>query len=232
VTLYLLHGALGSADQLVPLENRRTAVSDVRRLEFAGHGNTPLTDQPFGIEGFAAQLLRRLDADSVERADLFGYSMGGYVALVLARAHADRVRRIVTLGTKFEWTPDVAAQDAARLDAAKIRTKAPHFAEQLERRHADSGGWEKTLASTASMLKDLGERPILSSRQLAQITLPVCVGVGDRDSTVSIDESMRLSRQLGAGSLAVLPSTPHPLEQVDHSRLAALIVQFLHSPDS
>jgi pimeloyl-ACP methyl ester carboxylesterase len=230
--LYLLHGALGAADQLVPLESSLAAVPDVRRLEFAGHGNTPLSDQPFAIESFAAQLLRRLDSDGVERANFFGYSMGGYVALVLAGAHPERVRRVVTLGTKFEWTPDAAAKDAARLDAAKIRAKVPHFAEQLERRHAGAGGWEKTLASTASMLRCLGERPLLSPNQLAQITLPVCVGVGDRDSTVGIDESMRVSLQLGAGSLAVLPSTPHPLEQVDHSLLAAVIVQFLHSPDS
>jgi pimeloyl-ACP methyl ester carboxylesterase len=229
VTLYLLHGALGSAEQLLPLERSLAAIADVRRVEFAGHGATPLGDHSFTIEGFASQLLRRLDADDVESTDFFGYSMGGYVALALALEHPARVRRIVTLGTKFEWTSDVAAKEAGRLDAAKMKAKVPRFAEQLEQRHAGAGGWEKTLASTASLLTQLGERPPLTAESLARISGPVCVGVGDRDVTVSVEESARVCRLLGAGSLMVLPDTPHPFEQIDHLLLAELLMRLLSS---
>jgi pimeloyl-ACP methyl ester carboxylesterase len=229
VALYLLHGALGAADQLLPLERSLAATHDVRRMELAGHGTTPLGDRPFTIESFAAQLLERLDADGVERADVFGYSMGGYVALVLALQHTDRVRRIVTLGTKFEWTPEVAAREAGRLDAAKIRTKVPQFAEQLEERHALAGGWEQNLSSTASLLADLGDRPRLTGNSFARLSTSVCIGVGDRDVTVSVEESARVSRQLGAGSLMVLPNTPHPLDQVDHALLGAILVPLFSS---
>jgi len=227
VTLYLLHGALGSAEQLLPLERTLGAIADVRRVEFAGHGATPLSDHSFTIEGFASQLRRRLDVDGVESADFFGYSMGGYVALALALEHPTRVRRIVTLGTKFEWTPDVSAKEAGRLDTAKIKAKVPRFAEQLELRHAGAGGWEKTLAATASFLTELGERPPLTGASLARISIPVCIGVGDRDVTVSVEESQRVSGQLGSGSLMVLPGTPHPFEQVDHLLLAELLMRLL-----
>ncbi|MEO5818529.1 MAG: alpha/beta hydrolase [Gemmatimonadaceae bacterium] len=225
--LYLLHGAVGAADQMLPLERSLAATHDVRRIEFVGHGRTSLGDRSFTIETFAAQLLEQIDADGVERADVFGYSMGGYVALVLALQQPARVRRIVTLGTKFEWTPDVAAREAGRLDAAKIRAKVPRFAEQLEVRHADAGGWEEILASTASLLTALGDRPRLTAESLARISIPVCIGVGDRDVTVSIDESARVSRQLGTGSLMVLPDTPHPLEQVDEALLTAMLIRLL-----
>jgi pimeloyl-ACP methyl ester carboxylesterase len=227
VPLYLIHGALGSADQLLPLEHSLAAIGDVRRVELAGHGATPLGNLPFTIETFAAQLLARLDADGVECADIFGYSMGGYVALTLALEHSPRIRRIVTLGTKFEWTSEVAAKEAGRLDAAKMRAKVPRFAEQLERRHAVAGGWEQTLAATASLLTELGDHPRLTAESLARISIPVCIGVGDRDATVSVEESARISRQLGAGSLMVLPNTPHPLEQVDHPLLADLLMRLL-----
>src|SRR6185369_16585397 len=106
-------------------------------------------------------------------------------------------------------------KEAGRLDAAKMRAKVPRFAEQLERRHAAAGGWERTLASTASLLTELGDRPRLTAESLARVSIPVCIGVGDRDATVSVEESARISRHLGAGSLLVLPNTPHPLEQVD-----------------
>jgi pimeloyl-ACP methyl ester carboxylesterase len=199
VPLYLLHGALGASDQLLPLERCLADTHDVRRIEFGGHGRSSLGERPFAIETFAEQLLEQFDADGVESADVFGYSMGGYVALVLALQHPARVGRIVTLGTKFEWTPEVAAKEAGRLDAAKIRAKVPRFAEQLEMRHAGAGGWEQTLASTAALLTNLGEHPSLTTELLARISIPVCIGVGDRDVTVSVDESARVSRQVASG---------------------------------
>lgn len=222
--LYLLHGALGSASQLAPLAAALQA-SDPHLIELAGHGATELGDHPFSIDGFVAQIARQLDVTGVESADFFGYSMGGYVALALALAHPQRVRRVVTLGTKFEWTPDVAAREASRLDPDKIREKVPAFADQLRARHADSGGWRGTLSRTAQLLAGLGAAPVLGAAELAQIAQPVCIMVGDRDVTVSVEESARITRILPSASLAVLPATPHPFEQIDHALLATLIAR-------
>jgi hypothetical protein len=44
--------------------------------------------------------------------------------------------------------------------------------------------------------------------------------LGDRDTTVSLDETAAAVRALPQGELAVLPRTPHPLEQADAARLA------------
>jgi pimeloyl-ACP methyl ester carboxylesterase len=227
MTLYLLHGALGAASQLDPLAARlRQRTRDYRVVEFVGHGKTPSAARPFTIAGFVEQLVEELERDGVESADFFGHSMGGYVALAFALAHPDRARSIVTLGTKFEWTPEVAARDAARLDPAAIRAKVPRFAEQLEARHRGAGGWERVLAQTAGLLTELGERPVLDASALERIEQPVRIAVGDRDATVSVEESARVSRALGKGELAVLPRTPHPFEQVNHALLFELVEPF------
>ena len=224
MTLYLFHGALGSASQLDPLVARlRPRANDYRVVEFAGHGNTPSGERPFSIAGFVEQVAEELDRDGIENADFFGYSMGGYVALAFALAHPDRARNIVTLGTKFEWTPDVAARDAARLDPVTIRSKVPRFADQLEARHRGAGGWERVLSQTSALLRELGERPLLDTSALQRITQQVRIVVGDRDATVSVEESARIARALGRGELAVLPGTPHPFEQVNHALLVELL---------
>ncbi|MEO8621716.1 MAG: alpha/beta hydrolase [bacterium] len=229
MTIYLLHGALGSAAQLHPLAARlRQRTRDFRVVEFAGHGNTPLGTHSFTVSGFVEQLLVELEKDGLESADFFGYSMGGYVALALALAHPDRVRTIVTLGTKFDWTPEIAARDAARLDPAVIKAKVPRFAEQLEARHGGAGGWEGVLTQTANLLTELGQQPVIDASALEKIEQRVRITVGDRDATVSVEESTRVSRALGRGELAVLPGTPHPLEQVDHEWLVELIEPFRH----
>lgn len=224
MTLYLLHGALGCATQLQPLADALHAAGDVRVLEFAGHGHTALGQRPFSIDGFADQVVGRLDADGVATADFFGFSMGGYVALTVAAEHPGRVGRVTTLGTKFEWLREIAAREAGRLDPASIRAKVPRFGAQLQSRHAESGGWESNLAHTAQMIRELGGDPPLVPDVLARIETPVCVAVGDRDATVSVEESARASRSLGAGALAVLPNTTHPLEEVDIGLLASILL--------
>jgi pimeloyl-ACP methyl ester carboxylesterase len=229
--LLLLHGALGAGAQLAPLAaalaQRLGRPADV--LELEGHGETAPHPDGFSIERFAEQVVERLDARGVERAALFGYSMGGYVALHLARVHPERVAAVATLGTKFRWDPETAAREAARLDPAAIRAKVPRFAEALAARHGGggaAGGWEAVLARTAALLRSLGERPLLTDAALAEVAARVRVIVGDRDATVTVEETAGSYRALSNGELLVLPRTPHPLEQLDVERLAGALAEF------
>ena len=226
----LLHGALGAAPQLDRLH--RALADHVRApihvLEFPGHGVTP--PAPADADGFRMERLvdwlgAALDARGVERAVLFGYSMGGYAALLLAGAQPERVAAVVTLGTKLDWTPAGAAREAARLDPAVLRAKVPAFADVLAARHAGAGGWEAVLAHTAALLVALGERPLLDAGALAGVGVPVRILVGDRDATLPVPECVDAVRSLPRGELGVLPGTPHPLEQVDVGRLAREVAE-------
>jgi pimeloyl-ACP methyl ester carboxylesterase len=223
IDLLLLHGALGAADQLVPLAERLAGRARVHVVELEGHGRTPPRGRAFAMEHFAESVVEALDALGIARAEIFGYSMGGYVALHLAATRPERVTRVTTLGTKFRWDPELAEREAHRLDPATIRAKVPRFAEALEARHAGAGGWEAVLGSTAALLRSLGARPLLDDAVLGAIAQPVRVMVGDRDATVTVEESAGAYRALGNGELVVLPRTPHPLEQVDVGQLAAFV---------
>ena len=222
----LLHGALGAADQLAPLAERLTerlaGRGRVHVVELEGHGATP-SARPYAMAHFVGNVLATMDARGVERAALFGYSMGGYAALLLAAAHPGRAARVVTLGTKFRWDPETAAREARRLDPAAIRAKVPRFADALAARHAGAGGWEGVVARTADLLRALGDAPPLTDETLGAVRCPARVMVGDRDATVTVEETAGAWRALGDGELAVLPRTPHPLEQVDVGLLEVLV---------
>lgn len=223
--LVLLHGALGDAGQLAPLATR---LGDGRRvvvIELEGHGATPLRDRPLRIESFADDVIAQLDRQGIGRADIFGYSMGGYVALYLAATSSARIARVATLATKLAWTPDVAARESAMLDPVAIRAKVPRFAAALEARHTGAG-WEALLAHTAELLHELGARPRVSEALLASATQPVRISVGDRDATVTIEECAAAVRQLASGELEVHPRTPHAFEKVSLDRLARSLEEF------
>ncbi|AHG88719.1 hypothetical protein J421_1182 [Gemmatirosa kalamazoonensis] len=221
----LIHGALGAAEQLAPLAERLEARgARVSVVELEGHGRTAPRDRSFAMAHFAENVIDALDALGTGPGTLFGYSMGGYVALLVAAAYPDRVARVVTLGTKFRWDAETAAREARRLDPATIRAKVPRFAGALAARHAGAGGWEAVLARTATLLTALGDDAPLTDGVLGGLRCPVRVMVGDRDATVTVEETAGAWRALVHGELAVLPATPHPIEQVDTALLAELVL--------
>lgn len=227
IPLLLLHGALGSRAQLAPLASRVAPDGSVHLPEFAGHGATPLP--PPGVlrvEALAAGVLADMDTAGIATARFFGYSMGGYVALWLARHHPTRVARVATLGTKLHWTVGGAAREAAMLDPAALRAKVPAFADRLASTHT-AMGWEALLATTAEMMTWMGENAPLTDEELRAIPHPVRIIVGDRDSTVSVEECARARGALANAELEVLPRTPHPFERVPIDRLAASVREFL-----
>ena len=76
------------------------------------------------------------------------------------------------------------------------------------------------------MMIDLGNEPELKSSDFELIENEVLVSVGDRDSMVTIDETVDVYKKLKKGSLLVLPDTPHPVEKININRLKFEITNY------
>ncbi|MGV3711239.1 MAG: alpha/beta fold hydrolase, partial [Gemmatimonas sp.] len=155
-------------------------------------------------------------------------SMGGYVALMLETASPGTLAGIVTLGTKFAWSPALALRETARLDPKIIAEKVPKFAAVLTERHAAAGGWELVLDRTGKILAGLGDGPLLTQRSLSHVQARVCVAVGDKDDTVSAEEAREYAAFIPSASSEVLPDTPHPIERVSPDAIVALMSKVMN----
>ena len=223
--LILLHGALGSAAQFEALKPLLPTGLPVYTPDFPGHGGTP-ADAPFSMARFTDFLIDLMDQEGLAQADVFGYSMGGYVALHAAGRFPDKIKRIYTLGTKFDWSPETAARETGMLNPEKIEAKVPAFARSLEVRHAPAD-WKQVLLRTADMMTDLGAGTgRLSPETLATVRCPVVVGLGEHDNMVSEAESRAAAEMLPAGRFDILAGCKHPIEQVDVVLLAARLQDF------
>jgi pimeloyl-ACP methyl ester carboxylesterase len=223
--LLLLHGALGSAEQLKPLQQLLAPSFHIHLLDFAGHGTAP-SQEIFGIPVFAEQVRLYCQTHAIEQAAVFGYSMGGYVALYLAAQQPGLLSGIITLGTKMDWQPESAAREAARLDPDKISEKVPAFAARLAALHGE-GNWKQLLGHTASMMRSLGEAPLVTPAILLSISIPVWYLLGEKDQMVSESETRLAQEQTPGAKMIILPDTPHPIEQVEMSILAKQIIDSL-----
>jgi pimeloyl-ACP methyl ester carboxylesterase len=219
--IILLHGALGAAQSMLPLSKALDDIAEVHILDFSGHGEARWPDAGFTMEVFEQDVLRLMDARSLAAAHIFGYSMGGFVGLRLARTFPDRISSVTTLATKFDWTEEICAKEAGMLDADALEAKVPRFTAGLGQTHP-ANGWREVVDETRRMLQGM-YRYRFSPEELAGIPVKVRLMVGDRDKMVRIDETLDSFRALTNGEFAVLPATPHPLEAANRDLLAAHI---------
>lgn len=221
--ILLLHGALGDARQFAP-SLELLAHRNVLPVTFSGHGGTPLPGI-FSIDRFVRDTLDAMDENRIETADVLGYSMGGYVALQMARDHPDRVGRIITIGTKFNWNPEEAAGEVRMMNPEVIEQKIPAFADMLAARHAPED-WKTVMRLTAEMMTRLGDGEAMTDADFARVPHPVLVCRGSADHMVHEAESVRTAAALPHGRFRELPGLKHPLESIPPSTLADLCMEW------
>ena len=168
-----------------------------------------------------------LDHLGIERADVFGHSMGAAVALELAVAHPSRTGDVVAAcasvrphGMHEDLTDPAkqatstrmpSAQDFADMRDAYLRL-SPHpdqfeaFLGRLSASNADLKGW--------------------SDEQLAGISAPTLLVMGDHDF-VTIEHGALMKRLIPGSHLAVLPNTNHMNVTLRSELLLPMLAEFL-----
>ncbi|MFE5797083.1 alpha/beta fold hydrolase [Streptomyces sp. NPDC056503] len=87
-------------------------------LDYRGTGDSDSPDRPFGTRDLADDVMAVLDDLGVERADVYGTSMGGRVAQWCAVRHPSRVRSLVLGCTSPGGRHAVERDDAVRRSLA------------------------------------------------------------------------------------------------------------------
>jgi pimeloyl-ACP methyl ester carboxylesterase len=220
--LILLHGALGTDEQMGALAQSLSEHFAIRNLLFNGHG-TEQAGAAFNIEELSEQLLLELNG---EKALVFGYSMGGYVALAAASRAPELFEGVITLGTKFDWSPQTLEKELAQLNPDKILEKVPQLAAMLEKRHGER--WPQMVIETAAMMRHLSSKYSKLESHWSEMKTRVLMLLGDQDKMVTQHESERAAENIPNAVLKILPNTPHQIERANVELISAEILQFLN----
>jgi pimeloyl-ACP methyl ester carboxylesterase len=211
--LLLLHGALGSSEIFIPLVDALKNDFECILFEFPGHGNAKFAEIDFSVEYFCSKLNNFILSNGYDDLTAFGYSMGGYIAINTQLNYPNSFKKIITLGTKFNWSPDIAKKELLMLDVEKIEAKVPGFAKVLNDRHV-AFGWENLCMQTQILISKIDESP-LASLDLKALNCPTQLMVGDHDTMVSIEETTNTFREIKNGSMVVSPNCVHPIEKIN-----------------
>jgi pimeloyl-ACP methyl ester carboxylesterase len=226
--LLLLHGGILTIDlnfaSLIPtLAERHTVVG----VEFQGHGRTADTGREITPAALASDVVGVLDSLGLDRAHVFGHSMGAGVALELAVNHPARVRRVVAASASVR--PEGMHEDLT--DPAKMATStrmptAQDFADMKEaygRLSPHPEHFDEFLATLSASTADLQG---WSDEQLAGITAPTLLIIGDRDFT-TVEHAALMLELIPGSQLAVLPDTTHMQVTRRPELLLPMLARFL-----
>jgi pimeloyl-ACP methyl ester carboxylesterase len=194
-----LHGLLGTRESVIARGELHRAGLGLLAYDARGHGRStsPLDRGAYGYAAMTSDLEAAMDAAGVERAILVGISIGGLVALRMARLHPERVAALAVVTPAYDPTAplsEAALERARRVARALVdndpdaflaaepirtpgegRTPSPRgSAAALLARHADRS------AVADALMAMLGDRPFESLAELGELDVPSVV-VGSRD---------------------------------------------------
>ena len=237
--LALIHGAFSaigtSFGRLLPeLAKTRQVIG----FELQAHGHTADIDRPLSLESMADDVAVAIQQLGLQRADIFGYSMGAFVALQVVIRHPDVVRKLVLASVSYtrsgihpglmeglgEMTPEMMFGSPWHDEYMKIAPHPEHFAQLF--------------AKKTEMDRQTEDLPAESIRAIKSPTLII---IGDSD-LIRPEHAVEMFRLLGGGvfgdtpaglpnsQLAILPGTSHVSVANRSDLLIPMITLFLDSP--
>jgi pimeloyl-ACP methyl ester carboxylesterase len=235
--LVVLHGAYMTISTMGEIIPELAKTRQVIAVELQGHGHTADINRPLSTEYMAddvAVLLKQLE---INQADVFGYSMGGGVALDLAVRYPELVRKLVVAAVAYNnegyypemltgiegMTPEMLEGTPWKEDYNAIAPRPedfPTLVAKLKEHDLTFPGWSpETLSSIkASALYIVGDSDMVRPEHAAALFRLLGGGVpGDLTGLPNVQ-------------LAVLPGTTHigVITRVDW--LISMMTPFLDAP--
>jgi len=220
----------------IPLAGFRVLAPD-----FPGFGNSLPGDKPFSIDGASDLVAEFLDSLGIAWAVVGGLSLGGYVAMAFARRHAGKLIALILADTRAA-PDDEAAREGRDKMIAIVKTDGPntvavtmlpkvlceetrtgnHPAKDL----AESIAIRQSEAGVIAVLLALRDRPD-AAPELANITVPTLVLVGEHDELTPPLNAARLAGSIRDSELHHIPKAGHLSNIENPDAFNAAVIGFL-----
>lgn len=236
--LLLLHGGLFDIDLqfgavLPGLARERQVIA----ADFQGHGRTNDIDRPLTSAHLASDVVGLLRHLGVPRVDVFGFSVGGAVALYLAIKHPGLVRRLIVSSASFH--PDGDRPENA--EAVGEMTVDVIAGTPMEQEYLAKSPNPDRLQALLDKLGAFDQGfPGWSEADIQGIAAPTLITVGDCDM-VTLEHAVRFLRLRGGdvngdfagvpeSQLAVFPGTTHFFGLSRTALVLDVVTTFLDAP--
>jgi len=232
--LIVLHGAYMNILSMGEIIPKLAETHRVYALELQGHGRTTDIERPITYPDLADDVAAFMDAVGLDKADVFGYSMGAVTGLQLAIRHPEKVNKLIAASVAYDfegWQP--AFRDFIPQMSVEMIVGMP-FAEEYRKLAPNPDGFPALVEKLIALEKE----PMAWEDDVEALKTPVLIITGDAD-VATLEHSVAMFRLLGGGvmgdmgqplpasRLAVMPATSHTAIITQPDLLHAFIEPFL-----
>lgn len=230
--LVLIHGVASKAGDWSPILSPLAQQHRIYAIDLLGYGESDKPkDADYSITLETNIVRGAMDALHIARADIAGWSMGGWIAMKLAAENPERVRRLVLIAsagfsfpnkfTPTTFTPTTVEGMRAFI-AMQTDKKVPDFMlrDFIRRRRDTRFVVERGMASMLT-LHDAMEG------KLARVTMPVLIVAGTNDRIVPFDVAVRIKREIPQARLEPLDGCGHLIVWDCRDGVLARVTPFL-----
>jgi pimeloyl-ACP methyl ester carboxylesterase len=243
--LMVLNGfAATAADWDPSFINRLASSHEIILIDSRGIGRSTDDGRRFDIAQLADDVTRVIEVLSIERANVLGWSMGGFIAQTLALHHPGRVNKLILLSTD-SGGPDADLASADVWSQLIDMSGTPHeqarrllsllfpsdVAESIYREFGDI-----VAAARAQLSPDLVNRQASAmdawhrtgiGNRLPGINVPVLIATGTADIVIPPSNALKLVNAISGAWLAQFKGGGHAFMAQYPRPLAELINNFL-----
>jgi pimeloyl-ACP methyl ester carboxylesterase len=225
--LVLIHGAGGNL-AFWPPEVRRLPQAQVYALDLPGHGESAGPSLA-SIDDYAAAVLAQMRAEQLAPALVVGHSMGGAVALAVARQAPERVQAmaLIATGARLPVSPQLLGGLAEDFDATVGRLVDWSMGPTVNTAARKEYGRHLMRVPQQVLINDFSACAAFDMRaQLGALIMPALVLCGAQDRMTRPAISLEMADGLPQTTLRLLEQTGHMIPLERPHALATMLSNF------
>jgi pimeloyl-ACP methyl ester carboxylesterase len=226
--LLLLHGGFGTGDSLMAIGQHFAKHFRVIAPDRSSHGHTADKGGPLTYDDMTAETIGVIEALGLGKVNLFGFSDGGIICLLLALKRPDLIAKMVPLSANFHYngvSPTMLGMMQS-FSVDMIKMMLPEAVAAYEKYSPD--GPEHFPAVFEKTKQMFMSQPTLTVEDLAKISVPTLVLAADRD-LMTIEHTVALFQAIPNAQLAIIPAATHELAFNRADDVASAALRFLQA---
>jgi len=213
--LVLIHGNGGSIEHM---KNQIAHFKKTRKVYVAdsrGHGKSSFIEgQEYNYDILTKDWAVLLDSLKISNVDIFGWSDGGIIGLLLARDYPNRIGKVFSYGANLSPSKDATDPRVDNGVRKFVNSQDPKTA--IDK-------------NNLAIMKMMIDYPNYDFKSFNKINIPIMVATGDHD-LILLDHSLKIYRSLGNAAFHVFGMANHFISWDEPARMNKEIELFFNKP--
>jgi 3-oxoadipate enol-lactonase len=242
-TILFVHAFPVNASMWLPQFESMAGKHRLVAPDLRGFGHSDPYDGSLAMAAMADDLAAMIDRLALGRVILVGLSMGGYIALAFAKAHAEKLAGLVLADTRAAADTDEVRKGRYRLMERARKDGATAVADQMLPKLLSANAHASNpdlVARVRSMIESTPVQTIVAALEgmatredlrprLGELSVPVLVIVGSEDTVTPSDEAKEMADAIPGARITKLDGVGHLSNLEGPDEFSRLLLEFVDS---